>query len=272
MTDIEDFQGRWALITGASAGIGAEFARQLAASGTNLILVARRTDRLQTLAASLEDRHAIKAVTITADLSKPDAPDAIAEQLKRHALSPDILVNNAGFGMTGQFLEHDWPEHQDFLNLMVGHYVGLTRLMLPAMVDRGFGRIIHVSSVAGLVPGGRGHTLYGPTKAFLVPFAQSLQAEYKREGIRVTALCPGFTRTEFHDVNGTRPLVSKLPGFMMRDADEIVAAGLAAVSRGHVVYVPGRFYKTLVWLMNSLPRPWAAFLMRSQSKRVRKSD
>jgi len=155
---------------------------------------------------------------------------------------------------------------------MVTSYAHLARLVLPGMQTRGFGRIIMVSSLAGLVPGSSGHTLYGACKAFLVSFAQSLAAENKDKDIHICALCPGMTYTEFHDVNGARDLVSKLPKRMFMASDPVVESALAAVERGHVVYVPGTINKAIAWLAKALPRPWAASLMGAQSRRVRRQE
>ncbi len=267
-----NYQGKSALITGASAGIGAVFAKSLASRGANLILVARREDRLAALAADLKAAHGIEARIIAADLADPSAPDTIAARLKADSANVDILVNNAGFGLPGHFVESDWQAHRDFIELMVTSYAHLTRLFLPAMLERGYGRIIQVSSVAGLVPGSAGHTLYGASKAFLVSFAQSLAAECEDTGVHVSALCPGFTYSEFHDVNDTRPLVSQMPKYMFMQPEPVVEGALAAVEKGHVVYVPGLWNKFVVWLMKALPRPWAAAMVKSQSANFRRQS
>ncbi len=264
------YDGKWALVTGASAGIGTAFARALAARGANLILVARRRDRLDALANELAAAHPIKTRIIVADLAKPDAPAEIALDLAADETCVDILVNNAGFGMPGQYTQNDWPAHRDFIELMVTSYAHLTRLFLPGMQARGYGRIILVSSVAGLMPGSSGHTLYGASKAFLVSFAQSLAAECYGTDIRVSAACPGFTYSEFHDVNETRELVSQMPKYMFMEAEPVVEGALRAVDKGHVVYVPGAWNKYVVWLMKALPRPWAAALVRRRSARFRR--
>ncbi len=265
------YKGRWALVTGASAGLGKGFATLLARRGANLVLVARREDRLQELATSLSEEFAVQTKVIVADLAQRDAPEAIFDSVKNDGLAIDILINNAGFGLTGEYSERPWSEHKDFIELMITSYAALTRLFLDGMVARKYGRIIQVSSVAGLVPGGQGHTQYGAAKAYLVSFAQSLAAENERNGVHVTALCPGFTMTEFHDANGTRNLVSKLPSFMMMPADPVIEGALNAVEKKHVVYVPGTVNKAIVTLSRLLPRPWAAALMRQNSKKIRRS-
>lgn len=264
------YQGKWALITGASAGIGEVFARSFAAKGANLVLVARRKDRLDALAAEIEATNSVTVKIIAADLADPAAPDEIALALARDGIDVDILVNNAGFGLPGYYVDSDWKIHRDFLELMATSYAHLTRMFLPGMLERDYGRIIQVASVAGLVPGSAGHTMYGGVKSFLVSFAQSVAAECDGTGVRVSALCPGFTYSEFHDVNDTRPLVSQLPKYMFMEAAPVVEGAIAAVERGHVVYVPGLWNKFVVWLMKALPRPWAAAAVKRQSARFRR--
>ncbi|MEM9263875.1 MAG: SDR family oxidoreductase, partial [Pseudomonadota bacterium] len=264
-----DYKNRRALVTGASAGIGMVFARTLAASGANLVLTARRKERLDSLAAELSSAHGINVDTISADLADPKAPEAIVEEAARGG-PIDILINNAGYGLPGYFADTTWADQSDFLQVLVTSYAHLTHLVLPGMAERGFGRIIQVSSVAGLTPGSAGHTMYGPAKAFLVSFAQSIAAETSEENIHCTALCPGFTYSEFHDVNNTRKLVSLLPGYMFMQPEPVVTGALDAVEEGHVVYVPGAWNKTVVSIMRLLPRPMAAALMKKQSARFRR--
>ena len=266
------YSNKWALVTGASAGIGAVFADALAARGANLVLTARRKDRLDALAADLQAKHNVKVKTIAADLADTDAPLEIARVLAADGVDVDILISNAGFGLPGFYTENEWPAHRDFLQLMVTSYAHLTRLFLPGMLARDYGRIIHVSSVAGLVPGSAGHTMYGPVKAFLVSFAQSLAAECEDTGVNASALCPGFTYSEFHDVNDTRGLVSQLPGYMFMAPEPVVEGALEAVEKAHVVYVPGLWNKFTVWLMKALPRPWGAAMVKQQSAKFRKQN
>jgi len=266
------YRGKWALITGASAGIGAGFAKSYAAKGANLVLVARRQERLDELAKSLEAAYAINVRTIAADLSDPAAPEDIAAALSRDGVGVDILVNNAGYGLPGHYTESDWPAHREFLELMVRSYAHMTRLFLPGMLERDYGRIIQVASVAGLVPGSAGHTLYGAAKAFLVSFAQSIAAECDGTSVNASALCPGFTYSEFHDVNDTRGLVSALPKYMFMAAEPVVEGAIAAVEKGHVVYVPGAWNKFTVWLIKALPRPWGAAMVREQSAKFRRRE
>ena len=264
------YKNKWALITGASAGIGATFARSYAAKGANVILVARREDRLRELAAELQAKHGVKTKIVAADLADPEAPQRIFDALAADGIAVDILVNNAGFGLPGYFTQNSWPAHRSFLELMAVSYAHLTRLFLPGMLERDYGRIIQVASLAGLVPGSAGHTLYGPVKAFLISFAQSLAAECEGTGVNASAVCPGFTYSEFHDVNATRGLVSQLPKYMFMEAEPVVEGAIAAVEKGEPVYVPGAWNKFTAGLVRMLPRSWAEAMVKNQSKRFRR--
>ncbi len=262
------YKGKWALVTGASAGIGAAFADALGAKGANLVLTARRGDRLNRLAANLREKYRIETLVVEADLNDPSAPGRIEAAVKGRDIA--ILVNNAGYGQGGFYQQSDWRVHRDFIELMVTSYAQLIRLFLPAMQAKGYGRIINVASVAGLLPGSAGHTMYGASKAFLISFSQSLAAENRETGVHISALCPGFTYTEFHDVNETRALVSALPKFMFMKSAPVAEGALRAVERRHVVYVPGLWNKFLVWLAKALPRRVAAALVAGQAKQFRK--
>lgn len=264
-----NYKGKRALVTGASAGIGEAFAEALAEKGADLVLTARRGDRLKRLAAKLEEKYKIDAIVIEADLSDPGAPEKIAAAMSARGVSVDILINNAGFGLPGAYEESDWETHRAFLELMLTAPAQLVRLFLPAMQARGYGRIINVASLAGLVPSGAGHTMYGATKAFLISFSQALAAENETRGVNVSALCPGFTYSEFHDVNATRGVVSRLPNYMFMEARPVVIGALEAVEAGRVVYVPGRWNKSVAWLARTLPRSWAAALVRRQARNFR---
>lgn len=257
---------RLALVTGASAGIGAAFARALAARGHDLALTARRTDRLESLAAELRGQYAAETVVISADLAEAGAAQAILAGLPR---GPDILVNNAGYGLPGTYAKTSWADQAAFIQVMVTAVAELCHRTLPAMQANRFGRILNVASLAGLLPGSRGHTLYGASKAFLVKMSQSLNVECAGTGVHVTALCPGFTYSEFHDVNGTRGQVSQMPKWMWMSAEEVVEAGLAGVEANRAIVVPGGASKAIATLGKLLPDDFALGLMRSQSARFR---
>jgi len=268
-----DDQKPWALVTGASAGIGAEFCRQLAGKGYQLVLVARRADKLQAIADELESSHAAHSLVITADLSQKDACLAIVKRLEQENITIEYLVNNAGYGLPGSFHVPDWQEHADFIQVMMTTVCELTWRLLPAMREKGRGFIVNVASVAGLVAPSAGHTLYAASKSFLIKFSEALALENTQSGVKVCALCPGFTYTEFHDVNGTREMISQLPGFLWLNAKDVVADTIQAMSADQVraVLIPGRQYKAIVFINRYLP--WlAALLTRRTARHFRITD
>lgn len=267
----QDYRGKWALVTGASAGIGEEFARQLAEAGANVVVVARRQERLEQLASFIRS-HGTKAIALQGDLAEEGEPERIVAELADQGVEIDILINNAGFGLTGTYAKTDWQDQQRFIELMVTSYAHLVHLVLPGMMQRGYGRIINVASVAGLVPPAAGHTLYGASKAFMVAFSQALSAEGKGHGVQVSALCPGFTFTEFHDVTETREQLNKMPSFLMMQVEPTVRGALKAVEKDRTVYVPGLQYKFLVWLTQVLPRSWAEEIVQGPGGIARNSD
>jgi short-subunit dehydrogenase len=261
---------RTALVTGASAGIGLAFAHVLAERGYALALTARRMERLQALAEELTQRHGIRAHVLAADLAAPDASEQLVSQLAEKGLTIDFLVNNAGFGVPGSYAHSTWRQQQEFLQVLVVAVAELTHRLLPGMIDRGWGRIINVASLAGLLPGVAGHTLYAASKAFLIAFSESLALETAEQGINVTASCPGFTLTEFHDVIGTRAQVSQLPPFMWLDAEPVARQSYEAVMAGVPVYVPGRVNRSIASLARLLPRRVVWGLMKRNAAKFRR--
>ncbi len=262
--------GRTALITGASAGIGRAFAAVLAAEGYDVILTARRVERLETLAEALETRHGVAAHVMPEDLADPAAPGRLAEAIRARGLHVDLLINNAGFGVPGSYAGTTWRQQDDFLQVMVVAVAELTHRLLPGMIERRWGRIVNVASLAGLLPGVAGHTLYAASKAFLVRFSESLSLEVGRHGVLVTAVCPGFTLSEFHDVTGTRALVNTMPRYMWLDAETVAREGYAAVMRGDPVRVTGRLNATLAVATRLLPQRMVWGFMRLNAGRFRK--
>ena len=191
------------LITGASAGLGAAFAKAYAARGYDLALAARRVDRLDALAAELTSAHGIEAFSIGVDLGVYEAEKAVLDAVAARGLHIDILVNNAGFSIPQSYAAVPWERQRDFLMTMVVSACGLAYAVIPGMVERGGGAIINIASLAGFAPGMAGHTLYPAGKSFLIKFSEALHEEYSAKGVRVTAVCPGFTHTEFALANGT---------------------------------------------------------------------
>ncbi|MGD1933149.1 MAG: SDR family NAD(P)-dependent oxidoreductase [Candidatus Phaeomarinobacter sp.] len=256
---------RTVLITGASAGIGKCFAEFYAAKGYDLILTARRTDRLAELATQLSSVHGIKCETISADLADTAAPDAIWAELTARGLTVDVLINNAGYGMTHHFTDYDWWGHRDFIQIMVTAYAQLCHLALPGMKDRKYGRIINVASLAGLAPGTLGHTLYGASKAFLIKMSESLSLENEGTGVHVTALNPGFTRSEFHTTAGVQETVDRMPEWMWMQAPDVVAEAFEASEKGLAQCVPGRANKFTAVVLRLFPPRLALMLSRRRA-------
>ncbi|GLQ20898.1 SDR family NAD(P)-dependent oxidoreductase [Algimonas porphyrae] len=263
--------GRTMLITGASAGIGAALAREYASRGWNLILTARRTDRLEALKTEIEAGHDVSVDHVSADLMADGAVDEILADIAAKGLVIDGLINNAGYGHPGMFLDSSWEEHDLFNRLMVGVVVEATRKVLPGMVERGFGRTMHVASLAGHMPGSRGHTLYAAVKAYLVKFAQSLNLELDGTGVHVSALCPGFTITEFHDVNGTREGINQLPDYMKMSAEDCARLGADALEDNVDVFIPGKVNRTIARLGRFLPQSRVKKMMAERSAKFRNS-
>ena len=264
--------GRTALVTGASAGIGKAFAEHLAARGYALVLTARRADRLEALAAELGRRHGSQVHVIAADLADPAAPAAIVADLEARGIRVDLLVNNAGFGVPGKFNRPTWAQHDAFIRVMVTAVCELTYRLLPGMVERRWGRIINVASLAGHLPAPAGHTLYAASKAFLIRFSEALHAEREAEGVHTTAVCPGFTYSEFHDLTGTRAQVSRMPGALWTEAPTVAAEGYSAVMRGEPVYIPGRTNRGLAWLARVLPQRMARRMIARSGRGFRRTE
>lgn len=242
---------RHALITGASAGLGLEFARQLAARGFDLVLVARREDRLKVVAEELEETHGRTVHCFAADLSQRSAPDAIAEFTRENGLEIDYLVNNAGSAGPHLFEEPDWEVQARFLELMMLSVPHLCHHFIPPMRARGYGRVLNVSSFAGRIARPAG-AHYGPAKAYLVALSEELALELKDTGVAVSALCPGFTHTEFHQAGDLLEMKQDLPGWMWYDAETVVREGLEAIERGRPIQVSGRLYRWLDPLAQSV--------------------
>jgi len=252
---------RRALITGASAGLGREFAAQLAARGQDLLLAARRRERLEEIADELASRHGIRAAVFAADLADAAAPAEIERFAGAEGLAVDWLVNNAGIAGPDLLEKGDWGEHAAFLELMVVSVAQMCHRFVPGMRERGFGRVINVSSFAGRLARPAG-AHYGPAKAYLVALSEELALALRGSGVQVCALCPGFVHTDFHEAAGLQDMKARLPGFLWYDAQTVVREGIDAVERGTSVLVSGRLYRWLDPLAQSV---WTRPLLKALS-------
>jgi uncharacterized protein len=262
--------GRLALVTGASSGIGAALARVYASHGYDLALTARRADRLESLADEARLRYGVESLVIPADLAKVEAPAEIMAAIEANGREVDALVNNAGYSLPGAYAATRWEDQQAFMQVLVTAVCELGHRALPGMLERRFGRILNVSSVAGLLPSSLGHTLYGPAKAFVLRFSQTLHLETQGTGVHVSALCPGLTYSEFHDVDGSRRDVQDAaPTWAWLGADEVAQAGYEAAEANRPLCVTGAPNKAIAALAKLVPDEWGMALMSSQLGRIR---
>jgi short-subunit dehydrogenase len=237
-----------ALVTGASAGLGIDFARQLAAKGKRLVLVARRRERIEALAVELGNARAVEL-----DLSQPGASDRLMADLAAYDEQVDLLVNNAGFGLTGRFAQLDGKQQRQMIDLNCGALIELAHAVLPGMIERGSGAILNVASAAAFQPG-PGMAVYFATKAFVLSFSEALHEEVKGKGVVVSALCPGPTSTEFGQVAGFGP--SNLLDRVAADSPSVVKAGLEGLEKGRAIVIPGLMNKSTAQAGRFFPRSW----------------
>ncbi|MER6015403.1 SDR family NAD(P)-dependent oxidoreductase [Streptomyces bluensis] len=237
-----------ALITGSTAGIGAAFARRLAADGHNLVLVARDTKRLREQATELHDRHGIEAEVLTADLATDDGIESVERRLADRRNPVDLLINNAGFGTKGLYLDVPMADELTMLKVHCEAVLRLTSAAAEGMRERGRGGVVNVASVAAFVPRGT----YSASKAWVVQFTQGAARDLAGSGVRLMALAPGFVRTEFHERAGLG--TDSVPGWMWLDADKLVTAALADLARGKSLSIPDPRYKVLMGVAKVLPR------------------
>jgi short-subunit dehydrogenase len=234
-----------ALITGATAGIGHEYAVQLAARGHDLVLVARNAERLEQVAEELRRAHQVEVEVLVADLTDRAALKRVEVRLADHDRPVDLLVNNAGFGLKKRFLDNTADEETEMLEVLVTAVLRLSHAALGPMAERGHGGIINVSSVAAFLPRGS----YSAAKAWVNSFSEWAHLEYGSRGVKVMALCPGFTKTEFHQ----RMEVKRGDGFMWLDVEFLVSRSLKDFEKGRAYSIPGAQYKTIIALTKAIP-------------------
>jgi short-subunit dehydrogenase len=242
-----------ALVTGASSGIGEALARRLAAAGADLVLVARREDRLQVLADELAAGHGRTVEVLTADLTAAAGLARVEARLRDETAPVDLLVNNAGFGTHGPFADSDVDAEEREIQLNVTALVRLTRAALGAMVPRRRGAVLNVSSLVSYQPG-PDNAIYTASKAFVTSFTESIHEELRGTGVTATAVLPGFTRTEFQDTAGMHGITERLPGFVWMSAESVAAQALEATAEGKALCIPGTGYKVLGAMSDVIPR------------------
>lgn len=247
---IEAYADRWALVTGASSGIGAEFARVLASRGMHLVLVARRQELMESLAAELHTRHGTRCHIVPMDLADPASPARLVEEVRNQGIVLELLVNNAGFGAVGDVESTDPELIQNLIRLNIGALTDLTYRVLPGMLERGHGAVINVASVAAFQPVAF-MGAYSASKAFVLHFSEALWAEVRDRGVTVTALCPGVTQTDFFQVAGVPNWLKK---HRSQPVDQVVRAALKAVERRRQYVIPGWINYLLSLAVRLAPR------------------
>ena len=252
---------QWALVTGATVGIGESFTRLLASKGYNIALVARDEVRLHERAGALREKYGIQTFVLPADLATKGGVKLVEKYIQSYEI--EVLINNAGFGINKAFTASDLGDEQDLLNVLVRTPMRLMHVILPGMKERKSGTIINVSSVAGFIAGGT----YSAAKSYLTVLSESLNTELKGTGVIVSALCPGFTRTEFHQRG--RMKMKGLPSFMWLNADKLVAKAWKDAQANKPVSVPGWQYKLLVAIVSIAPRSFVRQIGMNVRKKQR---
>jgi uncharacterized protein len=248
---------RHALVTGASSGLGADFARELARRGAHLTLVARREDRLRSLQRELAGGHGVEVQVVVLDLNDGGAPERLLHATGEHGRPVDVLVNNAGFGLYGAFSELDWERERAMLELDMIVPVHLTKLFLPGMLDRGTGFFLNIASIGAYSPSPL-YASYSAAKSFILNFTEALSYELRGTGVRATALSPGIVATEFLQVSGQQ--ATRYQRLAMMDSPSVARIGIQAMLAGRPSLVPGRLNAATAWSTRLLPRRVSAAL------------
>ena len=252
---------KWALVTGATAGIGESFTRLLASKGFNIALIARDEARLHERAAALREKYGVQTFVLPADLATNAGCASVEQYINKFEI--EVLVNNAGFGINKAFTASDLSAEQDMFDVLVRTPMRLMHVILPKMKVRNSGTIINVSSVASFIAGGT----YSASKSYLTVLSESLHTELLGTNVKISALCPGFTRTEFHERGRMR--MKGLPDFMWLNSDQLVATAWSDAQSGKAVSVPGWQYKLLVGIISSTPRRFVRKIGMNLRKRQR---
>ena len=251
-----------ALITGASSGIGRAFARGFARRGIDLVILARRREKLEGLATDLRDQHGIDVIVWDGDLADPETPERLLRSLEAQGAKIDVLVNNAGFGVPGELVDVEWSRHRDCLQVMASAPVRLVHLFAPAMIERRRGSIINVASLSALLPPHAGGTLYYPVKSFMMQFSLAMREELRPHGITVSAVCPGFTETGFQQAAGGTVESVAFPKALWSSPDDVAEAAIAAAKRNKAICVPGMVNKVIAAFFKLIPGPIGRRIVR----------
>jgi len=244
-----NFIGKNALITGASSGIGKDIAYVMAEKGINIALLARREDALNKIKEDLESKYSVRVMIILADLSQTFEYEKIYDQCKKNDFMPDFLVNNAGYGTLDSFHKISYEDHIEFINVLSTSVVSLTQLFMKNMISNSFGRIINIASLAGFAPASNSGGMYTAVKSMVIKFSEGIHKEYRDNNIYCCAVCPGFTRTEFHDQMGE--FKGSIPSFMWMNSRTVAEQAFNETMKGKDLYINGginRFLAFLMWL------------------------
>lgn len=247
----KDIRGKTALVTGASSGLGVDFARELAQMGANLILVARREERLKAVQAEIQAAHGVQVEVISMDLAQAGAPQVLYDQLKAAGKPVDVLVNNAGYGLFGMFTELPWEKQKSMLDLDIVALTHMTHLFLPDMVTRKFGAILQVASIGAYQPSPT-YASYAAAKSYVLLFSEAVNYELRGTGVNVTTISPGVTATEFFKVAGQE--LTLYQRMVMMESREVARQGIRAMQRQRSSLVPGFVNAAGVFMMRLLPR------------------
>ena len=249
---MNDFEGKNALITGASSGIGKDMAFVMAEKGINLVLLARRESILNEIKHDLEKKFQIKVLIIASDLSQITEYQRIHDECLNNDFSPDFLVNNAGYGTLDSFHKISYEDHIKFINVLSTSVIALTQLFLQNMLDKGFGRIINIASLAGFAPASNSGGMYTAVKSMIIKHSEGIHKEYSNKNIFCCAVCPGFTHTEFHDQMGD--FKRSIPSFMWMDSKTVAEQAFNDTMKGKDLFINGGINKFLAFLMWLTPK------------------
>ena len=244
---------RYALVTGASSGIGFEIAKCLASRNYNLLLTARKEENLRKAALFIEKDYGVKVGIIASDLQDKSSPNSIYDFCKLKKYNIEILINNAGYAIPTSFDQTSMEEEEKFIRVLGIAVIALSKLFIKDMLAQGKGRIMIVSSVAAFAPPSTIQVLYGPIKTFMNRFSESLNLNYNHKGITTTSLCPGYTITNFHSASGVQQEMDRVPFFMKKEAKRVAEEGVEALLKGKPVCVPSKTFKIIVFLLKLIP-------------------